>query len=272
MYNILELGKVKNVKMENYEEFFNLPIYMILKMDYLVHIFKNEALYFSNVYNSWEDPYELFLLKHDIYVEGKSLNAHYLKAAKQMYGQSWSLLKDSDALWRIYSHDKMSVRIKTTFQKMMDVIDQTRGIMYCSPGFGKVEYKSIQEINIWINRLQEQGTGLFNMSFMDSIFIKREEFSHEQEIRFVLWKLDEYEPKDGICLHVNPFDLIEEIALDPRLDEEQFPSQKQIIDTIISNRIPIIKSELYNFDRLMIDLNYTPIRLNYTNENKEKLD
>lgn len=261
MYNILELGEVKNVEMKDYKEFFSTSIYMILKLDYLLNIFKNNELYFSNIYQSWEDPYELFLLRHNCYVDGVLIRDHYLKVAKRMYGQSWSLLRDSDALWRIYSRDKMSVRIKTSFGKMLNVIKQASGIMWCAPGFGKVKYMNINDINMWVNDLVEQGTGVYDMSFMNSLFIKRNEFLHEQEIRFVLWLSGESSYKNTFSLHVNPFDLIEEIAFDPRLKENEYQSKKKDINTIIENKIPIIKSDLYAFDKLTIDLKSTPIVL-----------
>ena len=64
MYNILELGEVINVPLEGYGDFFSLPIYKIFKKEYLLRIFETNKLYFSNIFQAWEDPYELFLLKH----------------------------------------------------------------------------------------------------------------------------------------------------------------------------------------------------------------
>lgn len=261
MYNILELGEVINVPLEGYGDFFSLPIYKIFKKEYLLRIFETNKLYFSNIFQAWEDPYELFLLKHDFRVDGLSANKYYLNAAKQMYGQSWSLEKDSDALWRIYSQDKMSVRIKTTFGKMMKIIDQVRGIMWCAPGFGKVRYMDTQEINKWVNNIQKQGTGIYDMSFMESLFIKRSEFSHEKEVRFILWNSNEDTHTKLIHLNINPFDLIEEIAFDPRLNEESYARQYKTLQETISGKMPIVKSDLYSFDRLSINLKRTPIIL-----------
>lgn len=37
----------------------------------------------------------------------------------QYFGQCWTLKSASDAMWRIYSHDKQGIRIRTTIRKLI---------------------------------------------------------------------------------------------------------------------------------------------------------
>ena len=53
-------------------------------------------------------------------------------------------------MWRIYSPDKESVRIKTTVGKMIEVLNQTRGMMWIEPIFGVVKYLSQDKITEWL--------------------------------------------------------------------------------------------------------------------------
>ena len=53
-------------------------------------------------------------------------------------------------MWRIYSPDKESVRIKTTVGKMIEVLNQTRGMMWIEPIFGVVKYLPQDKITEWL--------------------------------------------------------------------------------------------------------------------------
>lgn len=126
----------------------------------------------------------------------------------------------TDAMWRIYSPKKKGVRIRTTIGKMIQVLDQTRGLMWTAPLFGLVKYVYQGDIITYLRDIEKGGTGKFFESIADSLFYKRTEFSHEKEMRFII-DIDPNQPhveNDHINLKVNPSDFIEEIGLDPRLD------------------------------------------------------
>ena len=137
LYNRLELGDIRNVSEKEQEKYFYVPIYQILPLKYAKLILTNKELRFNNVFKYWDDPYELFLFKQNIYFEG---TPHIMKdIEKSNYGQCWSLNKDTDAMWRIYSPQKDGVRLKTSIGKMIEVLNQTRGMYekikfhrYCS--------------------------------------------------------------------------------------------------------------------------------------------
>ena len=260
LYNFRELGHIRNISMQEQNAFCCVPIYQILPVKYLIKIFRNNTLRFNNIVKSWEDPYELFMLKHKITIEDCPLYDTQSSLQKNYYGQCWSLNKDSDAMWRIYSPDKESVRIKTSVIKMIEVLNQTRGMMWIAPIFGKVKYLTQEKITEWLLSTQtEENPWIFDC-FSESLFIKRHEFEHENEIRFLIHNGNlGKSPKpsnvhdDYIDMQVDPSNFIEEIALDPRLSDKDFEDRKILLSSITGS-VPICKSDLYSFQ---------PIELSY---------
>lgn len=86
-YNWYELGSIRNVSEEEQIQFCNTSIYHILPVKYLIKILLNERLRFNNILKSWEDPYELFFLKQDISIEGKSIASLISQQRQNLYGQ-----------------------------------------------------------------------------------------------------------------------------------------------------------------------------------------
>lgn len=266
-YNWYELGSIRNVSEEEQIQFCNTSIYQILPVKYLIKILLNERLRFNNILKSWEDPYELFFLKQDISIEGTSIASLISKQRQNLYGQCWSLNKDSDAMWRIYSFDKEGVRIKTSLIKMIQVLNQTRGMGFVCAYFGKVEYKDKKSILEWMNQRLQGGSGELFKSFTDSLFIKRIEFMHENEVRFIISNSNDESNEsydniydDHIDMKVDPFNFIDEIALDPRLNEEDFEERKYLLSKIAKS-IPIHKSDLYSFSSQNYDIPLTPLQI-----------
>lgn len=266
-YNWFELGSIKNVKEEDQLLYCDKPIYQIIPVKYLIKTILNQKLRFNNILHSWEDPYELFLLKQNIEVEGWSKNEFISRLKDNYYGQCWSLIKDSDAMWRIYSQDKESVRIKTSVIKMINVLDQTRGMMWYAPHFGVVDYKNNIQLVNWMNDALEGGSGKLLQAFTDSLFVKRTEFAHENEVRFIISKPIEENTvsysnvfKSHINLEIDPFNFIEEIALDPRLSEEDFRDRKTLLSSITKD-IPIVQSDLYQFQPQNYKLKETTLHI-----------
>ncbi len=263
-YNWHELGEIRNVVDEAQSNFCNTSIYQILPLKYLIKVLLNKKMRFNNILKSWEDPYELFFLKQNISVEGKSIASILSEQCKNLYGQCWSLNEDSDAMWRIYSSDKEGVRIKTSIIKMIQVLDQTRGMQFVGSYFGRVEYKNKNSILEWMEQKLKEGNGKLFRALTDSLFIKRLEFSHENEVRFIIdnSNSESYDNiyDDHIDMKVDPFDFIEEIALDPRLDEADFKDLKFLLSKIAKD-IPIHKSDLYSFSSEQYNISHTPLHI-----------
>lgn len=105
------------------------------------------------------------------------------------YSQCWSKEMDSDALWRIYNYDKMSVQICTTdecWQKIVkNHLDPNPDISNYIVLIKDVAYDLNDEINIIINYLQ--GRVLTDGDLCDMYFHKRPAFQHEKEKRILIF-------------------------------------------------------------------------------------
>ena len=98
-------------------------VYRFMKRIHLEHYLLNRKYHISNI-KYWEDPYENYLLKCPLYDEyGERIS----RITHPTFGQSWTLLPESDAMWRIYSQykdsDNMGVRIRTTQKKLQSITE-----------------------------------------------------------------------------------------------------------------------------------------------------
>ncbi len=257
LYNRKELGDIRNVDESDYGKVFNIDLYQILKPEYMFSIIKNRKLRFNSILKSWEDPFELFLYKEIVDIEGRPLKDALASWSQRYYGQCWSMSKDSDAMWRIYSSDKKSVRIRTKFSKLMEIMNQTRGVMWTAPLFGKVIYRPKEEMGTWLKKVEAEGWGFFMHYLSDSLFFKRLEFSHENEVRFLIHQNEEYEVKDYFELDIPAKDFIEEIALDPRLSADEYKAYSEEIMKF-ADGISVCQSDFYQFEPIHLSLKDGP--------------
>lgn len=238
------------------------PVYRIFSMKRLVEMLINKELVMPKV-NSWDDIYENFFLKSNFSIDGDEIIG--LKEDSDLYyGQCWCFVEDSDAMWRIYSHDKQSVRIKTTLRKLFGTVNSVQNCgRIMDSGFGimmdtfvgAVDYKSKEDLDDWKkNQIIEASNLMPNI--LDSLFIKRDNFKHESEVR-VIYCAEESDSKikaDStfplVCFKINPFDLIEEIAFDPRADNSFFSDNKNyLINDLSFPENKITKSKLYELEQ-----------------------
>lgn len=243
------------------------PIFRIVPLERLFELFDSQRLILPQV-KVWDDVYENFFVKSRF----KDQNIEYEidDDFEEYYGQCWSLNEDSDALWRIYSYDKRSVRIKTSIDKVVKLFGDGR-ITVCDNGHlglnsssryvGKVEYCSTDEMQHKIQELIDEASGPNHLPYIiKSLFLKRPEFYHENEVRLIYLadSGDEkiVEGKKLIAFDIDPFDFIEEIAFDPRIEESVFQVLKEGFLQRYSNfpESRIVKSKLYEFNQLIFDL------------------
>lgn len=86
-YNERELGSIKNVPHDEYESFKDTPIYQILPLKYAIAILQNKKLRFGNIWDYWEDPYELYMYKQNVYTDGLNLNGLLKRLGRFSFGQ-----------------------------------------------------------------------------------------------------------------------------------------------------------------------------------------
>lgn len=250
----------------NQEKLKGLELYKIIDIKNLQYILANNKLYVDKV-SSWEDPYENFFLKANHQSPQYAFSAEHW--SPYIFGQSWSLKPESDAMWRIYSKpgkdnefvnskngwkENMGcftgVRLKTTADRLLDacyVDDSSMALLW----MGKVLYGSESEI---YKLLQEYINVYSNMNevFGLSYFLKRSEFDHEQEFRMVYSFSTEYrnEPQkcaDRISFPINVPNFIDEFMLDPRIDGDSEEFLKKLLINMGVDQSKIVKSDLYSF-------------------------
>ena len=244
------------------------PIYKYIKLKYVLQMVCNRQLYFDKM-SSWADVYENFFLKEKFLMpEGTVVSAESLISG--VFGQCWSSLEESDAMWRIYSAydylnrfqprggedgnqlfaEIVSVRIKTSARKLfeatyLDNMDAVRVYI------GSVDYKSEDEINDFIRGIQPLKPIDINLAWTHSMFIKRNPFAHESEVRSIVLRNPD-DPEFGnqfLLFNINPADFIEEVVIDPRLRPDDF---KYVNDKLIQVGIDsdiIRQSQLYSFEQ-----------------------
>ena len=114
---------------------------------------------------------------------------------------------------------------------------------------GSVEYNSLDSINQWLSNLK-LSFGDLSQTMARSLFLKRQEFSHEEEVRIIISYAtdDQRINNDNIIFQIDPYSFIEEILLDPRLIgteiERVIREQLVVMGTQVNK---INTSQMYNF-------------------------
>lgn len=223
-------------------------LYRIMPLCHFLQMLDSKKMYLPRV-SQWEDPYELFLFKqHFISSTGEEVDA--LSQASRIYGQCWSSARKSDALWRIYSQDRFGVQIKTSVEKLNTLIKRQIGSgLYLR--LEQVEYMKEKDLNDWIGNLKSP---IDYSNFVNSLFIKRDSFSHEKEYRIIAWLANFNETNqpvlccpDHIDLPIDPMQIIYEINLDSRLTKEEAELFKNAIALRLGGKCRVSQSTLYKF-------------------------
>lgn len=233
---------------------YNIPIYRIMPFKRIVEMLKNGEVILTQT-KLWDDVYENFLLKSSKYFDDIKINLS--EHIDTLYGQCWSLNRETDAMWRIYSTDKLGVKIKTTIAKLTNSAlhpDNQDKFHTFSIRIGKVKYDYLKNIKKkYSNFTIVDLISFFEPMLIESQFIKRKEFNHEREVRIIIRKTipeNKIAPKI-IKLKIDPNEFIENIIFDPRLDYSDYKIYKEILEKY-GFKNNIYKSKLYNFEGLTL--------------------
>lgn len=228
-------------------------IYRIMPMSRLEQMLQTRTNTLVKI-NLWEDPYENFFFKSN-FISSKGLVSAE-EVASRIFGQCWSFFKDSDALWRIYSPDRQSVRIKTTLSKLYNSAYTDDSCM-ATTNIGAVSYKTKKDLIAWIKAKTPISLSDIDKIGKESLFFKRNNFSHEQELRLIYMEaaVSSSGGNNIKQYDINPIDFIEEISFDPRCEESYFKAYKEYLQKKYSYpKDSINKSVLYQFNPIQIDL------------------
>lgn len=227
-------------------------IYRIIPIAHLELMLRERTLALAKT-SSWEDVYENFFFKENFFAQGTRIVMDHL--GNRIFGQCWSLFRDSDAMWRIYSHNKRSVRIKTTIGKLYDTVYLDDNCM-ASTYIGAVEYKSPKQLDEWIKENNRVSVSNLSKIMIESLFFKRYNFSHEKEVRVI------YQPASNSSdcsntLKIYPIDIndfLEEVTFDPRAEDVFMHDCMKMITTYNYPMCRVNKSSLYDFKQVNIDI------------------
>jgi hypothetical protein len=120
---------ILNIKDEDLDK----EIYRIMPIHQLLEIFETKQLTLVKP-SMWDDPFENLLL-----------NVSPVRDA--VYGQCWTLHKETDAMWRIYSQNKQGAKVKTTIRKLIEALQLQSGQYLKIQCFiGEVEYLTQRQL------------------------------------------------------------------------------------------------------------------------------
>lgn len=229
-------------------------IYRIFSLERFRELIWSNELVLVNP-SKWDDPFENFFLKASaVDVNGDIVSLE--KIANSWYGQCWTYNKESDAMWRIYSPKKDGVRVSTTIRKLFSNIwnekDQFRSLKYF---IGEVLYKPRHEIEEFMRETSFLNIALGgqNDNFAKLLCIKRQEFSHENEVRVLVNDVDNAGKKGCYRVPFGYAKILHDVCIDPRLEEIDFMNTRDELVNMGCS-LSITQSELYK-------VSFGPIRL-----------
>ncbi|WP_370409015.1 DUF2971 domain-containing protein, partial [Tenacibaculum dicentrarchi] len=228
-------------------------VYRIFRFEDILELFNNKEITLVKA-NLWEDPYENFILKCNATHNGEKIGID--KIQSQIFGQCWSLQSESDAMWRIYSPNYNGIKIKSSLEKIFNIIfDDNEKTSLVTSFVGKVDYKNKKEFNDYFSN--SENTSLLGTSnlVINSHLLKRKEFEHEKEVRLIYF-IDSFSGELNNKIKkfkVDPNDLIDEICFDPRIDKRYLELYKKTFKNLGFNG-NMIKSDLYDFKGVDIEI------------------
>lgn len=234
-------------------------VYKYIPLKYLISMLKNKKLRIDKI-TTWEDPYENFFLKEEFYTSNhiyKTIPIGTSEVSERIYGQSWTLKEESDAMWRIYSNINqgicnIAVKLKIKVDDLFSLVYTDNSCM-ATTSIGSVEYKSKGEFNASRNGLAKDAsiTDITNL-IQSCLYIKRDSFSHEEEVRIIVSNDTGTKKLDFLEYDMPNLNVFTELVLDPRVTEEQEKNILEILKKAGMSKEVVRKSDLYVFTPLKV--------------------
>lgn len=229
------------------------PVFRVFSIERLLEMFSKKSLVLVKP-KKWDDPFENFILKSKIEFEnGEQAKIEF---ADSIFGQCWSLLEESDAMWRIYSQSKNGVKVKTTPRKLLAALSACVSTPDISAFIGRVRYKSSFElIEMMRDRIRMQNK-IFDTSgqgHAETLLFKRDEFAHEKEVRIIYSGNRVEASNDVFSINIDPHLLLDEIVFDPRMDKD-LANIFSVHFKSINFKGDVRRSQLYELPDLIVNV------------------
>lgn len=201
------------------------PVYRIMSMKRLLEALKQKQLSLVKP-KLWDDPFENALLASAF--EFSNGERATFSAKDAVYGQCWTLHRETDAMWRIYSAQKDGVRVTSTPRKLLEALNKMEPEFFNVRCFlGKVTYMKKTDLLDKLGNIQLLNTN--GSGFAESLLYKRNEFRHESEVRLIYSGRDDDCKDDFFPFTIDPNDLFEKVMFDPRMEATQVVENKKKI-------------------------------------------
>lgn len=240
------------------EEDLDISIYRIFSFDRLRQIFSEKKLTLVKP-KLWDDPFENFILN----AEGQMPDGRVFSfgARELFYGQCWTLARENDAMWRIYSPEKDGVKVKTTIRKLFKPLfdkgghlTKTNGDIYNHSAFiGKVKYETTKVLLEMLNDETRMSSKVYDKSGWgqaSTFYFKRIAFKHEREVR-IMWFERENSNSDFFKFEIEPNELFDQIVFDPQMKKSVYKRQKEELKSWGYDK-SVFQSGLYKVPKLKI--------------------
>jgi hypothetical protein len=229
------------------------PIYRVLPLHRFKDMIINKTTGLVRP-SKWDDPFENFVLKCNVQTPDglASLKPFH----DRWYGQCWTMHRDSDAMWRIYSKEKDGVRVSTTIRKLFQAICDTSDQFVKLKFFiGQVQYHERSEIEEFLRNISfsDLAFGGQNNKFASTLCIKRPEFEHEKELRVLIHDADQSTTGDVLIIRFEYDAALDDAVFDPRLSDAEFQKLKKEVEGLGCS-LPISQSDLYRMNEVIIPL------------------
>jgi hypothetical protein len=191
------------------------PIYRIMPIHRFLQLLEEKKLTLVKP-KKWDDPFENALLNCAFETsDGETVS---FAAKDSVYGQCWTFHRETDAMWRIYSHDKDGIRISTTPRKLLTALQIAEPKHHNLKCFiGKVSYLPKNKLLAKFKSIDLFNTNASGIA--ESLLYKRKEFTHENEIRLIYSGDDNVSVSDIFKFDIDPATLFDRILFDPRMEK-----------------------------------------------------
>lgn len=243
----------------------NILIYKYIRLEYLLQWLRKK-MFRLDLIRTWKDPFENFFLKQNFECDGKVVDMWNI--SEDIYGQSWTLMEESDAMWRIYSETPQrscfrkkqslmhsAIRVRTTPGKLMQIVKEK--YIPSEQVIDIVQYKTDSELSDWLNGKDPIEERQLRKCYIESSFIKRVAFSHEREVRLIVEEpgKDYAVINNGVAYYsFIPDDVLEEYTLDPRLNLKDAVAIRKQLEKVGVPSDRICQSKLYSFSSSKIQI------------------
>lgn len=243
-----------NINKSNYDK----DIYRIFSLSRLKEIYETKELTLVRP-KKWDDPFENFIL-NSIPTTHDGHNVSLRRIRDSIYGQCWTLHRETDAMWRIYSKNKNGVKVRTSINKLYNTLLSEIAIYDArvSLFIGRVKYLPKKEIINRYNNTSLQKINFFSTDgkgIIETLLFKRREFSHEKEVRILYNDIHQTsDTSDIIKFSINPNKLFNQIIFDPRMDDKKVKNAKKLFISKYNFKNYISKSSLYQVPKLNLTI------------------